>query len=167
MTIRIEVKHEHSDFAHDNVTNPEVHAGNVLSADLIEGKLAGVERGAPAEEQEVVDEPLELLDGRRRPTGGADDAQAWGGPPEVAPPPGQHARPHGLLRREEGEDAVQHRVREGADEVASARRSRFLGPFCWRHSVERLVSTSPPMAPIASPGWTLDGGGEVGLSLSR
>ena len=39
------------------------------------------------------------------------------GCPEVAPPPRQHAGPHHLPRLEEGHDAVQQRVREGAEAV--------------------------------------------------
>lgn len=69
----------------------------------------------------------------------ADDR---GGPPHVAPVPGQHARPHDLVRRERGEDAVG---------VGIARRGRRVfvvldlapAPLSprWRglHSVERLA----------------------------
>jgi len=53
----------------------------------------------------------------------ANDAQACGGLPEVAPAPGEHARPHGLLHREEGEEVVDDPVREGADAVDRRRHS--------------------------------------------
>ena len=53
----------------------------------------------------------------------ADDAQACGGLPEVAPALGEHARPHGLLHREEGQEVVEDPVREGADAVHPRRHS--------------------------------------------
>ena len=68
------------------------------------------------------------------------NAQACGGPPEVAPPPGEHARLHGLLRWEEGEHVVEETVGEVPDTVGeSHRRCRTLALPLRRHSVKQAA----------------------------
>lgn len=59
----------------------------------------------------------------RSSTLGADYLQACGGLPEVAPALGEHARPHGLLHREEGQEVVEDPVWESADAVDPRRHS--------------------------------------------
>ena len=51
--------------------------------------------------------------------------------PQIYPPLGQHGGLHGLLGREEGEDAAAEVVRQGAQPVAAADRAAFssAGPL--------------------------------------
>jgi hypothetical protein len=69
----------------------------------------------------------------------ADDAQACGGPPEVAPAPGEHASLHGLLRWEEGEHVVEDAVGEVADAVGGGHRRYTVLLLPRRHSVEQVA----------------------------
>lgn len=63
-------------------------------------------------------------------------AQAGRGLPEAA---AEHARPHGVVRGQEGEHALEEPGREGAKAVLAARRGgrRFLVLEPLRHSVEQ------------------------------
>lgn len=80
-------------------------------------RVAGAAAAAEAAEK-AVEERGEL--GGAVPSPGAGDADGGGGPPHVAPAPGQHARPHDLVRRERGEDA------DGASSSSLASRRRRL-----------------------------------------
>lgn len=71
-----------------------------------------------------------------------DEAQAGSVLPKVAPPAGEHASPHGLLRRQQGQRVEQERFREGADAVIAAHRS-CIAPL--RHSVERVTGAGPQL----------------------
>uniref|UniRef100_A0A0E0BGD0 Uncharacterized protein n=1 Tax=Oryza glumipatula TaxID=40148 RepID=A0A0E0BGD0_9ORYZ len=72
-----------------------------------------------------------------------------GGPPEVAPAAGEHARPHGLVRWQEGEDIVEDLIREGAKPVLAAvllgreslASAAAVAPRS--HSVEQVASAPP------------------------
>ena len=101
-----------------------------------------------AELQQSVDKPLELHLAPSEPEEVelfAIGVDARNGAPEVAPPPRQHARLHGLARVQEGHDAVEDFVGEVADPVhpGSVRRGLDL-PACncknappWRPSTQR------------------------------
>lgn len=92
---------------------PEVHtAGVAVGRQPGQVEPARLERRAPAEEQKVVHEILELFHGRRLPHFAVGDAQARGELPEVAPPPREHARPHGVPRRQGPEDVVEDPIRQ-------------------------------------------------------
>ena len=68
------------------------------------------------------------------------NAQGRGGLPEMAPAPGQDARPHGLLCWQELEHVVQERVWQRADVVFFHLRTCafvHLSPQPWRHFVEQ------------------------------
>ena len=68
------------------------------------------------------------------------NAQACGGPPEVAPAPGEHTRLHRGLHWEEGEHIVEDTVGEGADAVGAAHRRRTVALLLLRsHSVEQVA----------------------------
>jgi hypothetical protein len=69
----------------------------------------------------------------------ADDAQACGGLPKVAPAPSEHTRPYGRLHREEGEKVVQDIVGEGAYVIARYHRRRIPILFPWRHFAEQAA----------------------------
>lgn len=84
--------------------------------------LAVIQSGSRlAEQQQLVHEHLVVV----------GDAQATKGPPEVAPALGQHARPHGVLRRQEIQHVLEDGVRESADPVLAGdrllRRRLYLG----------------------------------------
>jgi hypothetical protein len=85
----------------------------------------------------------------------ADDAQACGGPPEVAPAPGEHTSLHSRLRWEEGEHMVQETVGEGADAVEAAHRRRTLALLPRRHPVEQATGAvgSARQEKIKRGGW--------------
>lgn len=106
-----DIEPEQPNLAKYNVPDPEAHTGHVVVGDRSEPELTSVDRRSTAKEQKVVDKLAELLDGRHLRLLATGDAQAGGGFPEVAPAPGEHAGPHGLLRREEGEDVLQEIVR--------------------------------------------------------
>lgn len=91
--------------AQHGVTDPKADIGLMCCAEFPQLDLKRVQVRALKEDEEVVHEQQELLHGPWAVD--ADDAQARGEPPEVAPAPGEHACPHGLLRREEGEEVVE------------------------------------------------------------
>ena len=87
-----------------------------------------------AEEQHTVGKPIEL--GRASPAlvlGEAQDAQ---GLPDRAPAAGEHARAHGIMRRQEGQHVEEEIVWEGADVVLAPRCSSSHAPR--RHCVEQV-----------------------------
>jgi hypothetical protein len=136
------------DFALQGIPDPEPHAANVDGGSG-DTEVEFLERRASAEEQKGVHELPDLLKGRRQLPVGADDAEASGELPEVEPAPREHAGLHGLLRREEVEDAVQDLVGEGADAVAAARRNRgrrSLGRLKRTHSAARGRRMPPSSA---------------------
>jgi hypothetical protein len=81
----------------------------------------------------------------------AHDMQARGGFPEVTPAPGEHARPHAILRRKERQHVVEDVIREGAEAVTGSsrrRRARALTALSLRgHSVEQVVGVDPTRQP--------------------
>jgi hypothetical protein len=80
-----------------------------------------VETGiALAEEEQMVDEVSDTVHGRRCIPMAEPDAQACGRLPEMLPAPGEHACPHGVLRREEREDVMEGVVRERADAIVAS-----------------------------------------------
>uniref|UniRef100_A0A0A9HI54 Uncharacterized protein n=1 Tax=Arundo donax TaxID=35708 RepID=A0A0A9HI54_ARUDO len=90
---------EHPNFAHYSMPEPEVHTGLVvLAGEVTKPELTCVNRRASAEEKETVHKLPERIHRHRPIPVKAPDAQAGGRLPEVAPPPGEHARPHGHLR---------------------------------------------------------------------
>lgn len=134
-----------------DVLDPEAHTGHVVVGDNVEPELARVDRRSCAEEQKVVDKLAELMDGRELHLVAAGDAQACGGLPEIAPASGEHAGPHGLLRREEGEYVLQEIVLKGADDVSATGQSGSLALLRRRHSVEQ-VELVDAAAPLHEPG---------------
>jgi hypothetical protein len=94
-----------------------------------------VKIGALTQGQQMVHELPEVLEFGTVLTVKPNNAQACGGPPEVAPAPGEHASLHGRLRWEEGEQVVEDAVGEVADVVGVAHR-RLLPR---RHSVEQVA----------------------------
>ena len=116
---------ENPGFARHSITQPDVQAGQFFIAGEI--KLEGVERCASAGEKQVVHELPELLHGPRELAVSTDDAEGLGGLPEVAPAPGQHAGPDGILVWQEAEDVLEDAVRKGADAVAAPPRSGGRG----------------------------------------
>ena len=99
MALPRDTEPEQPDLAQYNVPDPEVHTGHVVVVDHIEPELTRVDERSCTEEQQVVDKLAELMDGRQLQLVAAGDAQASGGLPEMAPASGEHAGPHGLLRR--------------------------------------------------------------------
>jgi len=68
------------------------------------------------------------------------DAQTYGGLPEMAPTPGEHACLHGVFRKQEREDMMEDVVRERADAIAASirrRRTVQFCPFTRRHACEQ------------------------------
>ena len=120
--IAVGVKGERTNFAHHSRTDPPGHIGQVVSPELTEFDLDSVQIGALVTPLEKIVHELPEVSGRpwavRSVT--SDEAQAKGGPPEVAPAPGEHARLHGFLRRESGEDFLKNAVGEGAEAVGAA-----------------------------------------------
>ena len=95
---------------------------------------------ALAEEEQMIDEVSETVHERRCISMAEPDTQACGGLPEMAPVPGEHACPHGVLRREEREDVMEGVVRERADAIAASirrRRTVQFCPFTRRHACEQ------------------------------
>jgi hypothetical protein len=116
------VKGERTNFAPHSRTDPKDHIGQVISMRVsieFDFDLDSVQVGALIVPPEKIAHELPEVSGRPWAVA-TDEAQARGGPPEVAPAPGEHARLHGFLRREEGEDVLEHFVGEGA-EVGAAR----------------------------------------------
>jgi hypothetical protein len=116
------VKGERTNFAPHSRTDPKDHIGQVISMRVsieFDLDLDGVQVGALIVPPEKIAHELPEVSGRPWAVA-TDEAQARGGPPEVAPAPGEHARLHGFLRWEEGEDVLEHFVGEGA-EVGAAR----------------------------------------------
>jgi len=94
-----------------------------------------------AEEQQMDDELSELLHGLQFIPIAEPDAQTCGGLPEMSPAAGEHARPHGVLRRQEREEVMEGVVRERADAIAASirrRRTVHFSPFPRRHSCEQM-----------------------------
>ncbi|BAT13162.1 Os11g0209450, partial [Oryza sativa Japonica Group] len=128
---------------------PEIHEAGVAAAAVGrqpgEAELAGVQRRAPAEEQQMVHEIAELLHGHQPHPVVVGDAQARGGLPEVAPPPRQHARPHGVRRRQEPDDVMQYFVRQVPYPIVARARGSLAPPprLPWRrHSVEQVAGVA-------------------------
>ncbi|BAT13092.1 Os11g0201933, partial [Oryza sativa Japonica Group] len=136
------------DLRGNSMPDPEIYpAGLVVVVVVVrpEPELAHVERLASAEEEEVVHElpnvphtrllfhsppnPILTL---------APNPQACGRLPEVAPAASEHARLHGVPRRQERQHVVEDLVRERADAVFAAGLV-LLGPLRWRHSVKQAV----------------------------
>jgi hypothetical protein len=114
------VKGERTNFAHHNRTDPKDHIGQVLILrESNEFDLDSVQIGVLLTQLEKIVHELPEVSGRPWAVT-TDEAQAHSGPPEVAPAPSEHARLHGFLRWEEGEDVLEHFVREGVDEVGAA-----------------------------------------------
>jgi len=99
------------------------------------------QRGAVAEEEQIVDEGVEIR--RRGPPTVVGDAQGGHRPPEVAPEAGEHGRAHHLMWRQKVEHVVKDPFRETAEEVPAAvhrgRRVESLVLAARRHSVEQAV----------------------------
>jgi len=99
------------------------------------------QRGAVAEEEQIVDEGVEIR--RRGPPTVVGDAQGGHRPPEVAPEAGEHGRAHRLMWRQKVEHVVKDPFRETAEEVPAAvhrgRRVESLVLAARRHSVEQAV----------------------------
>jgi hypothetical protein len=98
-----------------------------------------VKIGALTQGQQMVHELPEVLEFGTVLTVKADNAQACGGPPEVAPAPGEHASLHGRLRWEEGEQVVEDAVGEVADAVGVAHWRRTTALLPSSHSVEQVA----------------------------
>jgi len=141
-----DTKLEPPDLTPDDMPDPEVDMGHVRVVAHIEHELATIKRRATTEEEQVVHELPKLRRGHQvirfahwlRCVGGGD-AQARGAFPESAPAPSQDTRPHGRLRREEGQDVLQYLVREGGEGVTrggAGRTGRFLGRWPLSHFVE-------------------------------
>ncbi|KAF8711298.1 hypothetical protein HU200_029319 [Digitaria exilis] len=119
------LKTEHLDLTQDGVLDPEVQAVHIF-------------RYKPTEQQKVVNKFTELWHGSHSAIiFAAPNAESSGKPPEVAPPLGEHARSHGVLRPEEGKHVVEHLVRERSDAVDAVRRRTACGVV---HFLERILS---------------------------
>jgi len=139
MVLPGDIELEQPYLAQYDVPDPEAHTGHVVVGDNVEPELARVDRRSCTEEQKVADKLAELMDGRQLRLVAAGDAQACGGLPEIAPASGEHAGPHGLLRREEGEYVLQEIVLKGADDVSATGQSGSLALLRRRHSVEQVA----------------------------
>jgi hypothetical protein len=126
----MEMKGERTNFAQHSETGPPVQIGHVILGEDGEVDLESVEAPlrVPTQVQQMVHEFSKLLDRSVASVVALDvgDAQACGELPEVTPAPREHARTHGLLRREEGEEMVEDIVREGADAVDGTRLGCYL-----------------------------------------
>jgi hypothetical protein len=100
--ISVEMDPQHPDMACQNAPDPEVDERVIQPQEPAEIELALVEdRGGVAEKKQLVHKPVQFLDATEGLHVG--DSEARDRPPEVAPAPGEHARPHGLPRLEEPE----------------------------------------------------------------
>uniref|UniRef100_A0A0E0EVH2 Uncharacterized protein n=1 Tax=Oryza meridionalis TaxID=40149 RepID=A0A0E0EVH2_9ORYZ len=103
-----------------------------------------VQRGVwVAEFQQPVDKSLEQRQRLTRlPLQNPSPRTAWHGAPEVAPPLGQHARPHCLARGEEGHDVVEDSIWEVAEPYRGRSPGTWAARACqanlpWRPSTQR------------------------------
>ena len=126
---------ENLNFTQQSKPDPEVHARSVAVPGRTEPELERVERGACAEEQEILHERPNLCQFNLQ------EAQARRRLPEVPPPPGQHACPHSLPRVQEAEDVLEEAVwqRFYGWAVGRSRRRLSLAPFRRTHSVEQVA----------------------------
>uniref|UniRef100_A0A0D9XQE0 Uncharacterized protein n=1 Tax=Leersia perrieri TaxID=77586 RepID=A0A0D9XQE0_9ORYZ len=111
------------DLAEQRMPEPEVDAAGGGGGGLghpPEAEPAPVERRSPAEEEQVVQEILELLHGHRLLPVEVGDVHPRGILPEVAPPPRDHARPHGFRRRKPPDDLVKDPVRQVSNPIFAA-----------------------------------------------
>jgi hypothetical protein len=120
----LDIKAERASFAHKDMLDPELQVWDVINLEVRQTELACVEGRASAECQKMVHKVPDRLHARFL----AHDTKARGGLPEVTPAPGEHASPHRVLRRKEGQHEVEDVVSEGAEEVTSS------SPGTGRHS---------------------------------
>lgn len=124
--------------------NPAVDVGNFLFFEIKQSDLAHVERRASTQEKQFVHELpevlhvcLPLLRGvAPRDEQGVNDGDDF---PEVAPSPGEHAGPNGLVHRQEPEDVLEDGVWQVVDAAATADLHRLvaLPLFPRRHPLRR------------------------------
>ena len=135
-----QVDGKHLSVAQQRMPDPNVDVRNIVARCIVL-ELDLIERGARvAEEQQPADELVHVV-GAHLPHLERGDAQAAHEPPLVAPAPGEHARPHRLVRRQEAEDVLEDAIRQGADQVPAARhrRQRFSVRAPTRNCVEQVV----------------------------
>lgn len=113
LVLHVDLYSDQLSSARHGVPEPQADVRLVGGRILVGVELAAVEvdhagvqrRRAVAEEEQVLDElvqPAHRLEPLVR-----DDPQERRRPPEVAPPPGQRARLHGLTRRQQRDDALE------------------------------------------------------------
>lgn len=79
------------------ITDPQFEIGHIPLRELVEGEVAGVDGRVAAHEEQVVQEPVALLDGL------GVYPQAGRGQPEAAPAPGEHT---GAEASQEGRNEI-------------------------------------------------------------